>query len=123
MPELNEKVESSSTDELKLTPEPSKQLAPISSKTRSNSQTLNRTVTLRSLNQTRSHNGYGCDDYDHDDADESGRDSEAGEAPPEKDEFEVRWEGGDRDPMNPRSLHLARKWAVVSVISVSSLCV
>jgi hypothetical protein len=25
--------------------------------------------------------------------------------------------------MNPRSLHLARKWAVVSVISVSSLCV
>ncbi len=36
--------------------------------------------------------------------------------------FEVRWEGGD-DPANPRSLSTLRKWIVVLILSVSSLCV
>ena len=40
----------------------------------------------------------------------------------EKD-FEVKWEGGDDDPMNPRSMSEVRKWMVVLIVSASSLCV
>lgn len=43
------------------------------------------------------------------------------EADPEK-EFEVRWDGED-DPMNPKSMHKARKWAIVLICAASALCV
>ncbi|OTA99526.1 hypothetical protein M426DRAFT_67665 [Hypoxylon sp. CI-4A] len=39
----------------------------------------------------------------------------------ENDFHEVRWDGGDADPLNPRSLSTARKWLIVSVVSVSAL--
>ncbi|KAH0229847.1 MFS general substrate transporter, partial [Aureobasidium melanogenum] len=38
-------------------------------------------------------------------------------------EFEVTWDGGDDDPMNPRSMAYARKWIIVIIVSASSLCV
>jgi hypothetical protein len=41
----------------------------------------------------------------------------------EKDHYEVRWDDGDSDSMNPRSMHTLRKWVTVSILSASSLCV
>jgi hypothetical protein len=52
-----------------------------------------------------------------------GNDVESGEAAPEKDPYEVRWEDGDNDPLNPRSRSMAKKWLVVLIVSASSLCV
>ncbi|KAI9818934.1 MAG: hypothetical protein M1827_007756 [Pycnora praestabilis] len=40
---------------------------------------------------------------------------------PEK-AFEVHWDG-DEDPMNPRSMSKPRKWLIVMIVSMSSLCV
>lgn len=37
--------------------------------------------------------------------------------------FEVHWDEGDSDPLNPRSLSYARKWLIFLVVSVSALCV
>ena len=36
--------------------------------------------------------------------------------------FEVQW-NGDHDPMNPRNMSKARKWIIVLVVCMSSLCV
>jgi hypothetical protein len=103
--------------------EESKEFAPINgpSQTRSRNNSLARAPTsLRSISRTRSNNGYGCD---ADDLEESGDDVEGRNAQAEKDPYEVRWEGGDDDPMNPRSMAFARKWVVVVIVSASSLCV
>lgn len=76
----------------------------------------------RSLSRTRSNNGYGCDE-DRNSAEEGEvADVEAG-GQSEKDPFEVRWDGGDSDPMCPRSMSMARKWLIVIIVSASSLCV
>ncbi|KAI0386742.1 major facilitator superfamily domain-containing protein [Hypomontagnella monticulosa] len=37
--------------------------------------------------------------------------------------FIVGWDGGDDDPLSPRSLGKIRKWIIVIVVSASSLCV
>ncbi len=42
---------------------------------------------------------------------------------PEKDPFEVGWDNGDSDPLNPRSMGIARKWLLVFITSFGSLCV
>ena len=39
------------------------------------------------------------------------------------DPFEVHWDGGDADLLNPRSLSYARKWLILLVVSLSALCV
>ncbi|KAH7346295.1 major facilitator superfamily domain-containing protein [Rhexocercosporidium sp. MPI-PUGE-AT-0058] len=102
---------------------PSKEFEPIAASgeatpSRPNTLGRNRTgvSTRSSISRTRTHNGYGCDDNE-----ESGRDVEGGV--PEKDPYDVVWEGGDMDPSNPRSMTLARKWLVVLIVSASSLCV
>jgi hypothetical protein len=77
----------------------------------------------RSISRTRSNNGYGCDGGTEDNVVAlSGNDLE-GRPPPIKDPFEVHWDGGDSDPMNPRSLSMARKWVVVLILSAGSVCV
>lgn len=90
--------------------------------TPSRPNTLGRKATSASarssVSRTRTHNGYGCDDNE----DSEGQDLEGG-ALGEKDPYDVVWEGGDADPMNPRSMSLARKWLVVLIVSASSLCV
>lgn len=73
-----------------------------------------------SLHTIRSYgdgHGYTCfsDDGEHQGAD-SGQTRD-----PEK-QFEVQWDGGS-DPMNPRSMSKPRKWLVVILVSMSSLCV
>lgn len=95
-----------------------KEFAPISNgaskaNSRPNSQ------TRRTLSRTRSNNGYGCDDNR-----ESVEDLEVvGQAVSVKDPFDVKWENGDNDPMNPRSMAHGKKWLVVLIVSASSLCV
>jgi hypothetical protein len=103
---------------------PSKEFAPISNgpskaNSRSNSHTRG-SGSMRSISRTRSHNGYGCDDNEENTEDIG--DLEVGNVV-DKDPFEVHWEGGDEDEMNPRSMGLARKWLVVIIVSASSLCV
>jgi hypothetical protein len=90
--------------------------APSNAASRSNSQVQNPT-SLRSISRIRSNNGYGCDEED-----ESSEDVEAAGVV-EKDPFEVHWDGGDSDPLNPRSFGNGRKWVVVVIVSMSSLCV
>ena len=105
---------------------PSKEFEPISGSgvaTPSRPNTLGRhrtgASTRSSVSRSRSHNGYGCDDNDNEE--DSRHDIEGGV--PEKDQYDVVWEGGDNDPENPRSMPLARKWLVVLIVSASSLCV
>ncbi|KAF4210927.1 hypothetical protein CNMCM5878_003425 [Aspergillus fumigatiaffinis] len=43
--------------------------------------------------------------------------------PREDDPYEVRWDDGDNDSMNPRSMDTLRKWVTVLILSASSLCV
>lgn len=73
-----------------------------------------------SLSRSRSHNGYGCDEETPAD----GGDEEAPEQPTEaKDPFEVGFDGGDADPMCPRSMSKPRKWLIVFIVSSASFCV
>ncbi|PKS12618.1 hypothetical protein jhhlp_000826 [Lomentospora prolificans] len=41
----------------------------------------------------------------------------------EADTVFVTWDGGDDDPMNPRSFGKARKWVIVLIVSSASFCV
>ncbi|KAF4632729.1 hypothetical protein G7Y89_g5400 [Cudoniella acicularis] len=101
----------------------SNEFVPITSRpiSRNKSHPQNIALSRRSISRTRSNNGYGCDENN------SGEDEEvvdveaAGEST--KDPFEVRWDGGDNDPMNPRSMSMARRWLIVLIVSASSLCV
>lgn len=77
-------------------------------------------ASSRSLSRTRSQNGYGCDDQDEDDEDAQ---VNVGQGHSEKDPFEVGWEDGENDPMNPRSRSTIRKWLIVLICSASALCV
>lgn len=86
-------------------------------------------ASRRGLSRVRSNNGYGCDD-DGDDDYRGGKeglgghdaDDDPGQSP-ERDPFEVCFEKGDRDPLSPRSMGIARKWAIVLITSCGSLCV
>ena len=85
--------------------------------------TYSRSKPDHSISRTRSNNGYGCDGGAEDNVVAlSGNDPE-GRPDPTKDHFEVHWDGGDSDPMNPRSMSMARKWAVVLIVSAASVCV
>jgi len=103
---------------------PNKEFASISGKTsKANSRSgsrardVSRPRSARTLSRHRSNNGYGCDD-DHDEV----GDEEAANVQ-EKDPYEVHWDNGDADPMNPRSRSKFHKWVVVIIVSASSLCV
>ncbi|KAI1146709.1 MFS general substrate transporter [Nemania diffusa] len=63
------------------------------------------------LGPARSQNGHGCADLS--DKDESGDVDHS---------FEVSFDGDD-DPMCPRSMSLARKWLLVILVGLGSLCV
>ncbi len=84
----------------------------------STTRTASRATSFRSsLGRMRSQNGYGCEDED-DDSEE-----QVAEPGREKDPFEVGWDGGDNDPMNPRSKNKGMKWVIVVICAVSSFCV
>jgi hypothetical protein len=114
--EFDEKV-SADSNTADFTTESNKEFAPIN--TAASGPATKLPSRSSRLSRVRSNNGYGCDD---------GNDSEEGPyegegAVTEKDPFEVQWDGGETDRMNPRSMSYARKWVIVLVVSASSLCV
>ncbi|VUC37055.1 unnamed protein product [Clonostachys rosea] len=70
---------------------------------------------IEALAHCWSQNGYSCDPVR--DPDESSEDG------PEKNCFEVGWDQGSQDPLCPRRFHTMRKWIIVSIVSMASLCV
>lgn len=83
--------------------------APKPESRRDSLQSISRVPISRVLSQ----NGYGCDTEDE----------EATAASQADDPFVVGWDGGDADPMNPRSRSLGRKWLIVIINSSAALCV
>lgn len=79
------------------------------------------TAGSRSIVWIRSQNGYGVED-ELDEKYDTGIDRELGDVP-EKDPFEVGWDGGENDPMCPRSFNKARKWMITFIVSGGSFCV
>lgn len=94
-------------------------------------------VDLSPLHGERTTNGFGVDDdvesdttgrsiiapYNHPAAEEATADEVEHGGQPERDPFEVGWDGGDADPMCPRSMPLWRKWLIVFITSVGSFTV
>ncbi|KAJ4350413.1 uncharacterized protein N0V89_009034 [Didymosphaeria variabile] len=82
-------------------------------------------TNAKSLRSIRSHHSRaGADGYTLNDEDEKPNNSSGstgGSA--SADPYLVRWEGGDADPMNPRSMTTLRRWCIVLIVSASSLCV
>lgn len=75
----------------------------------------------KSLRSIRSHpSRAGADGYTLNNEDEKPNNSSDA---PADDPYLVRWEGGDTDPMNPRSMTTLRRWCIVLIVSASSLCV
>jgi len=113
--DFDEKASANNTD---LSTELTKEFVPINTSAANFGPATKLPSRSSRLSRARSNNGYGCDD---------GHDSEAsldeGEGAVEKDPFEVQWDGGESDPMNPRSMNYGRKWVIVLVVSASSLCV
>lgn len=75
--------------------------------------------TIRTLRRERSNNGWGVDDIEAGDAGES-TSPDNREVP---DPFEVGWDGGDSDPLCPRSMPTWRKWLIIGITSIGSFCV
>lgn len=75
----------------------------------------------QSLSRSRSNNGYGVsDDTTHN----SHNAPHTLQSPDkEKDYIEVRWDGGDADPLCPRSFTKARKWIITWLLSLGSFTV
>lgn len=77
-------------------------------------------ASKRTIGRIRSQNGYGISD-ETDEKNNSPGDDQNGT--PEKDPFEVGWDGGDNDPMCPRSFKKSRKWMITLIVSCCSFCV
>lgn len=71
---------------------------------------------MRQVGRVVSQNGYGV-------SHEQDNEKALGAGQPEKDPYEVGWDGGDDDPLNPRSFHKARKWLIVFIVAAGSLTV
>ncbi len=56
------------------------------------------------------------------DENEDGCDNEGG-GEEEDQSVEVTWDDGEKDPENPRSMHKARRWLIVIVVSMGAFCV
>lgn len=80
---------------------------------------VSRASSTHSMSRQRSHNYWSCDEHEEIDGEDEDQRREA----EEKDPFEVAWENGERDPMNPRSKSKLAKWAIVLICSLASLCV
>ena len=76
-------------------------------------------IQLSGIHRIRSNNGHDYDDSDLDKLSDSVVDQDL----PKKEFFEVSWDDGDSDPMNPRSMGLVRKWFIVITTCAGSFLV
>ncbi|KAF7545980.1 hypothetical protein G7Z17_g8759 [Cylindrodendrum hubeiense] len=113
---MDRDIEKASTHSGEAPEDSSTIFAPIQSSARRGSGAQSRPSTSEALSRSVSQNGYGCED-----AANSSDDATA--TPAEKDPYEVGWENGDEDPMCPRSMSTSRKWVIVIIVSMASLCV
>ncbi|KAK2591490.1 hypothetical protein QQS21_010810 [Conoideocrella luteorostrata] len=113
-----------------MNPSAEKAAGPIGgNRSDASSTTISRTMSSVSaapaLDRIRSHNGYSVDNEGEDTAANDG--GEAQEAKNSsggpKDPYEVGWDGGDDDPLCPRSFSKGRKWMITFIVSHVSLCV
>ena len=103
-----------SSDALSTPPlQPALSTCAKATRTRSRASAASRTV-----GRTLSQNGYGVSD----EMDEPG-DGDDPNSRAEKDRYEVGFDGGDRDPLCPRSFSKARKWMITFIVSACSFCV
>lgn len=104
--------ETASNKESRLARERKQQLSLPLRNTRSRS-------SARSVKSYKSH----TDGYSHfHDAEKQQQDEEADGSPNGEKEFEVKFDG-DSDPHNPKNRPYLRKWFIVIIVSMSSLCV
>lgn len=76
-------------------------------------------TSRRSLEQTWSLNdGFSVNEPDEEDQEKG---EEAGAVPPEESAFTVGWDVND--PENPRNMNKIRKWIIVVICSIGSVCV
>ena len=76
-------------------------------------------TTAPSLHQHRS----SADGHRHTDLRDQKENAQAdGQADPPSSTFVCQWDG-DQDPLNPRSMSTAKKWVIVIIVSLSSMCV
>jgi hypothetical protein len=95
-------------------------LAPIRSQPHSRHRSHSRPQTLRSQRSYGGEDGYSCN---HEQSAEAGdEDDDETEESREQKRWEVNWDG-ENDPMSPRSMNKARKWAIVIIMASSALCV
>ena|SRR5947207_7917968 len=84
------------------------------------SRSWSRNSVSLSLQRTISYgDGHGFVAVTHDDGE---REATSSDGEGEEDEFEVYWDGDD-DPLCPRNKKKWKKWAIVLIVSASSLCV
>lgn len=88
------------------------------------SHARSRASQTRTLDRIRSQNGYGVDDDSETTPNDGGEAQKENASPGEsKDPYEVGWEGGDNDPLCPRSFSKGKKWLITIIVSHVSLCV
>jgi hypothetical protein len=92
----------------------SRYLSPIRSRAQSHHR------SLRSERSYGGEDGYSCNHERNEEMDEE--EDEETEETREQKRWEVTWDG-ENDPMSPRSMGKARKWAIVLIMASSALCV
>jgi hypothetical protein len=92
-------------------------LSPIQSRAQSHNRSRSRPQTINSERSYGGEDGYSCN---HERTTEEGHDETEEER--EHKRWEVNWDG-ENDPMSPRSMSKARKWAIVLIMASSALCV
>lgn len=81
--------------------------------------------TISTIRRERTNNGWGVDDLEENSIGGGGAVAPYNQPdqPFEHDPYEVGWDGGDSDPLCPRSMPTWRKWLIIGITSVGSFCV
>ncbi|KXX76852.1 putative drug/proton antiporter YHK8 [Madurella mycetomatis] len=81
--------------------------------------------TISTIRRERTNNGWGVDDLEEISISGGGTVAPYNQPdqPFERDPYEVGWDGGDSDPLCPRSMPTWRKWLIIGITSVGSFCV
>lgn len=95
-------------------------LAPIRSQPHTRHRSHSRPQTLKSERSYGGEDGYSCNHEPN--AEEGEEGEEDTEEFRERKRWEVSW-NGENDPMSPRSISIAQKWAIVLIMASSALCV
>ncbi|KAI9926656.1 hypothetical protein MW887_003749 [Aspergillus wentii] len=112
-----------SSDQEKPEEEMDRTFAPIATSEEQHDRRLHKTHSNASRSMERSwslNDGYSChagDEQKGEPGDEEAHVAKADDLPA----FTVGWD--EDDPMNPRNMSTARRWMIVSIVSLGSLCV